>query len=262
MTASSVEAQYFLPNTAEEAVALKSTHPGASFVGGATLVMSPLWGHRPRTLIDLSALELKHFTQGDDQLIIGGGLSIDALMHLDALKDSQFNAIREAAYSVEPDVIRRTATVAGNLSYRSGTLATAFSLYGAEVQIMGSNGVRSVALEKLDAGPDELIMSLHLTQLPSSTVTGFRQIRRTPLGPGVAQVAVSIAPECTRLIVGAVTPTLESFEFVTAPGEEELASVLWHGLVHPISDERASALYRVAMAAELSLRLIEELSNG
>ena len=262
MTASSFEAQYFLPDTAEEAVALKSAHPDASFVGGATLVMSPLWGHRPRTLIDLSALGLSECVEVEGQLVIGGGLTIDRLLNLSELKGRQFSAIREAAASVETDVIRKTATVAGNLSYRSGTLATAFSLYAAEVQILGTEGIRNVKIENLNINSEELILSLKLKPLDESAVTGFKHIRRTPLGPGVTQVALSIEPETTRLIVGSVTPSLNAFEFSSIPTDEELASVLWHGLVNPISDERASALYRVAMAAELGLRLMEELSDG
>jgi len=262
MAIEGAEAQYFLPGTAEEAVALKSAHPDSVFVGGATLVMSPLWGSRPQTLIDLSAAGIDAASDDGDEIVLGGALSIDALARNEALQSSGFDALREAALSVEPEVIRATATLGGNLSYRAGTLATALSLYEPEVEILGNSGLRNVPLHALDAKTDELIVALRLKKIPAPVVTGFKMIRRTPVGPGVALVAVSLEPHRTRLCVGAVTDFIAHFEFPAIPSDEELASVLWHGLVRPISDERASALYRVAMAAELGLRLMEELSDG
>jgi CO/xanthine dehydrogenase FAD-binding subunit len=256
------EAQYFLPSTAEEAVALKRAHPDSIFVGGATLVMSALWGKRPQAMIDLTSAGIDGASQDGDEIFLGGAMSLDSLARQEAIQAPEFDALREAARSIEPDVIRATATLGGNISYRSGTLATALSLYEPEVDILSPEGLRSVPLFDLDAGAHELIVSLRIKKRTDPMISGFKMMRRTPVGPGVALVAVSMEPQRTRLCVGAVTHKIAHFEFPSIPSDEELASVLWHGLVQPISDERASALYRVAMAAELGLRLMEELSDG
>jgi len=262
MAIEGADAQYFLPSTAEEAVALKGAYPQSVFVGGATLVMSPLWGKRPHTLIDLSATGLDQVSIDGEEIIFGGALNIDSFAKHACLEGPEFDAIREAALSIEPEVIRATATLGGNLSYRSGTLATALSLYRPAVDILGTNGLRTVQLHELDLQHDELIVALRIQSPTEPSLSGFKLIRRTPVGPGVALVAVVLEAQRIRLCVGSVTEKVAHFEFPSMPSDEEIASTLWHGLINPISDERASALYRVAMAAELGLRLLEELSDG
>lgn len=108
---------YFLPTSAAEAVTLADRHPGSRyFAGGTDLQILMKQGlEMANTIIDLSRIDdLRriHGQPGDWQ--IGALVSLSELADHPAIRE-QFPILRQAARSIGSPVLRKTATVGGNL---------------------------------------------------------------------------------------------------------------------------------------------------
>ncbi len=184
--------KYFLPTTAVEALKLAQNHPDYRYYAGGTDLQLRIKQRlsRPETIIDLSRIaELRQV-----QFQPNGGLKLGALVTLSeltahpAIRD-QFPLIYEAAKSIGSPVLRKTATLGGNLllanrctfynqsldwrnsmgsclrdtgdicqvtgvdgncySRNASDLAPALIALEAGVSIRGKNGTRQAALESL-----------------------------------------------------------------------------------------------------------------
>jgi len=105
------------PSSAEEAVALKSAHPGARFLGGGTdLIPNLLRGIGvPDLLISLAKIpELRQFEESDDGLLIGAGVHIRDLENSAILRE-RYAAAGMAAACIAGPAHRGIATLGGNL---------------------------------------------------------------------------------------------------------------------------------------------------
>jgi 4-hydroxybenzoyl-CoA reductase subunit beta len=105
------------PSTVEEAVALKSAHPGSRYLGGGTDLIPNLRRGigRPDLLISLAGIpELQKFEEAGGGLLIGAGVHLADLALLPALT-GPCAAIGMAAGSIAGPGHRALATVGGNL---------------------------------------------------------------------------------------------------------------------------------------------------
>lgn len=111
------EKTYFRPRSIEEAVQLAAEHADSRFLAGGTdVLVNKFHGTDTRAcLIDLTGIpELYQVWKKEDMLYVG------ALIALDALKQQaeivrEFPVLLEAAQSVAAPVIRKTATLGGNI---------------------------------------------------------------------------------------------------------------------------------------------------
>jgi CO/xanthine dehydrogenase FAD-binding subunit len=110
--------KYFLPGTIEEAVSLAGEFPGTCrYIAGGT----DLWVNRMQEnekseiLIDLSRIEsLKKISQEKDRLTIGSMVTLEEIMKHSGIA-KKFPALIRAASVVGTPLIRKSATVGGNL---------------------------------------------------------------------------------------------------------------------------------------------------
>lgn len=109
--------KYFKAHSVQDAIALAKAHTNFIFLAGGTdaMVNKQQGTLEANTLIDISDInELNQITSNDEQLIVGSMNTLHQIAshHIVA---TRFPALREAALSVATPVIRRSATIGGNL---------------------------------------------------------------------------------------------------------------------------------------------------
>jgi 4-hydroxybenzoyl-CoA reductase subunit beta len=113
-----METKYIRPATIQEALHCAKEHFGSFrfIAGGTDVIVNKFQGNEESNcLIDLSAItELKHITADDEQIRIGAMTKLSELGE-HALLRKYFPSLIEAANSVASPLLRKTATIAGNL---------------------------------------------------------------------------------------------------------------------------------------------------
>jgi CO/xanthine dehydrogenase FAD-binding subunit len=244
--------------------------------GGTDLLVQLRHGdRRPVHVVDLVDLAVP---RGID--VSGHELRVAATVQLWQLEEHphvqrRFAALVEGARCVGSLQIQSRATLVGNVCNASPAADTAPALlvYDAVASIRSARGSREVTLPELWTGPrstslapDEWVEHLTLTD-PGSHGSTYVKLGRTrgvdlalvgvacvDTGDEVRVAAASLAPTVRRL------PTLERLyrqEGGDGVGDDALADALGHD-VTPISDVRAGAAYRTAMARVCCRRAREE----
>lgn len=112
-----LSAIYLMPATVQEALDLAATHHGnCAFLAGGTDVMTNRFqgNHEASVLIDLTQIgEMKGITEQEGFLRIGALETLHHLTKSPAL--NEFPLLQEAALSVGAPLLRKTATLGGNV---------------------------------------------------------------------------------------------------------------------------------------------------
>jgi 4-hydroxybenzoyl-CoA reductase subunit beta len=112
------EQTYLIPKTLKEALVHAGEHTGNFvYLAGGTDVMANRFHDHENSgcLIDISKIpELKEVKQTETHLRIGALVKLDDLQNIDIIK-TKFPVMLEAAYAVGSPVIRKSATIGGNL---------------------------------------------------------------------------------------------------------------------------------------------------
>ena len=152
--------QYFAPDTLEEAVGILERFDGEAKVlaGGQSLI--PVLKLRaftaPAALVDINRIT------GLDTLTVtrDGGLRIGALVrHKDCerseLLDGQFATLGDAAPQISDPIVRNLGTVCGSLAHADpqGDWGSALLAMGAELEVKGPGGERTMPLDELFVAP-------------------------------------------------------------------------------------------------------------
>lgn len=273
------------PSTVGEAVAARRDHPRAQVIAGGTDIVADLNRGRPPTgLISLMSLaELRGVQFHDGQWRLGAMATI-AQLRGHAELSSPANALGQATRSLGSRQIRNRATLGGNIcgSGSQRTLIPVLLAHDASVDVVGSDGPRSVALADMLAsdgprlGAEEILTAVRFT--PSPGPQRFYRIGpRNAVCYATASVTLVVDEpnRCIRLALGSVAPTA-----VRAPAAEAIANegVDWQRRIvddrlaaafgaaatlaaDPVSDLSASAEYRrhaIAVMARRALRHIFE----
>jgi carbon-monoxide dehydrogenase medium subunit len=194
----------------------------------------------------------------------------------DARVRSLFPALAEAAHEVGSVQIRNRATIAGNICNASPAADTAPALlvYEAIVNLISAAGTRSVPLDHFFTGPGrsvvqrgELVESIDLPfPLGRQGAAFARATRRRGVDLATVNIACLVKESGKVLIAyGAVAPTPilvsdESGKLADpACSKKEKIAVLEQMLSHatPISDVRATDVYRRALLRVMSGRVLE-----
>jgi len=158
------------PRSLEEALRLKSEHPGAVPIQGGTDVMVGLNfdALRPDTILNLNEVaELRGFSRENGTLWLGAGLTYTELLQEPLA--SELPALAEASRTVGSPQIRNRGTIGGNLGTSSpaGDALPPLLVEDAELELASVRGVRRVALVDFLLGPkknalddDELIVAV------------------------------------------------------------------------------------------------------
>lgn len=254
------------PRSLDEALRLRSEHPGAVPIEGGTDVMVELnfdWA-RPEVLLNLNEVaELKGWSLENEELRLGSGLTYDEAMQA-PLRD-ELPALAEASRTVGSPQIRNRGTLGGNLGTASpaGDALPPLLIEDAEVELASIRGVRRMPAREFLVGPkrnaleaDELITAVFVH--PSGAPQTFMKVGpRNAMVIAVCSLAVSADRERgeLRASFGSAGPVTG---FVTAPlAERESFPDQVSDAATPIDDVRGTADYRRHALRVLTARALD-----
>ena len=265
---------FLRPSTVDECFAALAEHPEARIVAGGTdvAVESNLRGRRFDCLISLEALqELRAFRESEEQVEIGAGLT---LSEIDALWKSAPPVWHEWLPLFASPLIRNRATLGGNIATASpiGDGPPLLLALDASVRIAGSTGERVAPLDEFFLGyrqtalrPGELLVSVVLPKPFAGQARFYKAAKRRM--DDISTVAACFAFEIddrgvvqrARLACGGVA----AVPLRAREAEDAITGLRWNEsavhraqdilarTLHPISDHRGSAAYRLALAQNL-----------
>lgn len=265
----------------EEALAAVAT--GARPVAGGTdLVVGARQGKAalPDAIVAIDRLpELGRIAAGaDGGLEIGAGVTHAALLGSATVRD-RYAALGDACAIVGSHATRAHGTIGGNVMNASPAMDTGGPLlcFGALAVLASNEGTRSLPLDELWLGPgrtaaqaNELLVSLSLPPQPERSGSCYVRLEyRRQMEIAVVGVTAAVAVgagriESARVAITALTPTIrrvrsaEDLLVGTEAGEPAIraAAAAVAAEATPISDVRASAEYRQAMAERIARRAI------
>jgi carbon-monoxide dehydrogenase medium subunit len=275
---------YHAPTGLDDALSVlaESTAAGRDtrvLAGGQSLV--PMMNFRlatPDVLVDIGRLTelrfLRHAAGGE--LEIGAATRQSELLR-DPTVAAQWPPLAEAARHIGHPQIRSRGTVGGSLVHHDPTAelpALAVAL-DARLTLVGQGGRRELAAEdffvsyyEVALEPGEILLSVTFPAMTPETGWSFHELapRRGDFalvgavcvldgqggpGPGARLVLFGVDERPVRM--AAIAGALDGDEL---SGDDLAAEVM--DAVHPISDVHASAEFRRAAAAELSVRCLTE----
>lgn len=263
---------YFKPASLGEAVALLEQYGDeARVLAGGTDIIVNLRDKalQCKYLIDIKAIpemqELR-YSEGEG-LVVGGAVTINQLLQAPQVREN-YPILIEAGSSLANTLVRNRATFLGNLCNASpaADMAPAALVLGAAVVAVAKTGSRRIPLAEFFSGVKQNVLQrgeiAAKIAIPAPAGRGIYLKKSRIKGHDLAQVGVAGflgVDGQLRLALGAVAPVpvlvqdlgpvrdgdLRQEERITAIVDQVLARV------KPISDQRASREYRLAMVAYL-----------
>ena len=273
--------EYVVPQSVGEAVEALSESPEARVIAGGTdLMVGMREGHvHPTRLVDITRIqELIGISTQNGSLRIGAATKIDEILHHPTVR-SEYPALVDAGQLLGGWQIQNMATLAGNLCNASpaAEMSGPLLVLDAEVEVMGPSGERRIPLDEFWTGPGKTVLEpaeiLTTIVIPGEVSGRLCAYQRVDIRHSVDIALVSSAVgvelsegkvQLARIALGAVAPTVirvteaEAYLQGRTLSEEVLDKVedLAEAAAVPISDVRASAEYRSAMAGVLARRVL------
>ena len=265
---------FFKPASLAEAIEFKAAHPKCVIVQGATDfgVWCNKRGFVPEAVLSLEAVpRLDEVRIEGGELHVGGRTTLASLENFVAGRIPQLSEILDRFGSPQ---IRNAGTLAGNIANASPIADSLPFLYvtGATLELSGTSGVRTVAIERfyrgyktLDLQPDEIITRIRIP-LPAvaDSLRLYKVSKRSHLDISSFTAAVLMRRradqiESIRIAYGGVGPVVlrlpKTEEFLTgrpfALETFEEAAPIARGEITPISDVRGSADFRYLLAGNV-----------
>jgi xanthine dehydrogenase FAD-binding subunit len=279
----------YRPRSLKEALAVRRSRHALPFAGGTDLMAAHRRGPGlipglPVPLLFLGHLrELAEIRHEAGRLRIGAACTLEALLRHEEVPAPLKAAIAEMA----SPALRNVATLGGNICNASPAGDTLPYLYaaGAELELADDTRSRCLPVAEFILGPgrtalteNELLLDIVLPDLCFDTWF-YRKVgtrRANALSKlsflGLARRAEEGRIEEVRCAFGAVAATVvrsagleESLRGKTPgqlsaliPGLRKDASAL----IHPIDDQRSTALYRAGVAEDLLVQFISSLTTA
>ena len=197
----------------------------------------------------------------------------------DDLVIDRFTALADASAIVGSHATRAQGTVGGNLMNASPAmeLGGPLMVFGATVTLRSESGERRVSVAELATGPgttaaapDELLTEVEVPFPPEGTGSCYgrleyrRQMEIAVVGIAAAVTVADGTVAQARVAITALAPTIrlvpEAGEALVGsdagPGAAQEAAETAARAAEPISDVRASAAYRRAMAEVVARRVV------
>jgi aerobic carbon-monoxide dehydrogenase medium subunit len=267
--------------TTRDAVTLLARAKGNAYVlaGGSDLLVRLKGGFiEPDLVVDIKRIPaMREIRQTATGFRIGAGVSCAEMGRHAALKKA-WPGVVEAANLIGSDQIQSRCTVAGNLCNASPAADSVPAMVAARAKavIVGPKGRRTVAVEKVLAGPGrttlakgEVIEAITLSARKGRTGDAYlRFTPRTEMDIAVCSAGVCLTLgkggviEDARVALGAVAPTVV---LVPAAAKAIIGSKLDDGALaalaraceaacSPIDDKRGTAEFRTEVAGVLARR--------
>ncbi|HJR97408.1 MAG TPA: FAD binding domain-containing protein [Actinomycetota bacterium] len=249
--------------------------------GGTDLVVGARQGKAPLPDAIVAIDRIEELQEVDDT---GGGLRVGALVTHDALVAndavrSRYTALADASAIVGSHATRANGTIGGNVMNASPAMDTGGPLlcFDAIVTLRTSSGERSVPIGELwsgpgatSAGPGELLVAIELPAPAPGTGSAYvrleyrRQMEIAVVGATAVVTVDGDSVSEARIAITALAPTIRRVEAAEQAlagsdgGEGAIADAARATAAGsaPISDVRASADYRIAMAEVVGRRAI------
>jgi CO/xanthine dehydrogenase FAD-binding subunit len=271
-----------IASTIEEAVQKLGT--GARpIAGGTDLVVGARQGKAPlpQSLIAIHRLqELRGVREGEEGSLRIGALVTHAELAAHPLVRSRLTALADACAIVGSHATRAFGTIGGNLMNSSPAMETGGPLLclDSTVTLRSVAGARVLAIDELLAGPgrttaapSELLEEVRVPSMRESTGSAYVRLEyRRQMEIAVVGATAVVRVEAgqvthARVAITALAPTIrrvheaEAALLGTDGGSEPIgrAAQAVAAASKPISDVRATADYRSAMAAVIGRRAIE-----
>ncbi|MEQ9335355.1 xanthine dehydrogenase small subunit [Thalassobaculum sp.] len=277
--------RFLAPDSLDGLTAALSAHPDAWLLGGGTDLGIAVTKRRarPKTVISTARVpELRRIEAAGDALVLGGAVTYSAaLPHLDALFPSLAALVRR----IGSRQIRNLGTVAGNLANASpiGDTPPCLMALEATVELVSTEGRRTVAADGFVTGyrrtvlrPGEAIAAIRIPRLADGQrFVAYKLSKRfdQDISAVVAAFRLRVGDGVLtglRAFYGGMAATTARARHVEAAlvGRPWTAASL-AGIeaavardFQPIADQRATAEYRLAAAANLLRRLQMETSDA
>jgi CO/xanthine dehydrogenase FAD-binding subunit len=266
--------------TLEEA--LSAMEQGARPVAGGTdLVVGSRQGKAPlpESIVAIHRLDELRGTSRSNGVLGLGALVTHAEIAADPLVRERLTALADASAIVGSRATRLHGTVGGNVMNASPAMEIGGPLmvFGATVTLRSANGDRSVPVTELLTGPgttlassEELLTEVAIPLPADGTGSCYarleyrRQMEIAVVGATAAVTLRDGAVENARVAITALAPTIRLVPEAEAallgtdggPGAIDAAARAAASAAQPISDVRASAEYRTAMAEVVARRVI------
>jgi CO/xanthine dehydrogenase FAD-binding subunit len=266
--------------TVEEA--LSALAGGARPVAGGTdLVVGARQGKTPlpESIVAIHRLDELHDSSSSDGRLRLGALVTHAEIATDAVVLERLTALADASSIVGSHATRAQGTLGGNLMNASPAMEVGGPLmvFGATVTLRSEAGERQVQVADLVTGPGttvaeagELLTEVEIPLPPDGTGSCYARLefrRQMEIAVVGATAAVTVADEkveSARVAITALAPTIRLVPaaedaLVDSDGGADAvaeAAKAAAAAAEPISDVRASADYRRAMAEVLARRVL------
>ncbi len=279
--------EYYRPETLDEALELLATKEDYKIIAGGTDLMIQLKEKmiHPANIIDVTRIpELNVFEIKDGEGAVIGGCTTDAFCEFSKELRAKYPAFSIAAGEIGGPQVRELGTIAGNLANSGPSAETPSSLicYDAQMTLAKKGGERVVDVKDFITGnrrnileDGELIKNIILPEPAANTYVkyGYVAMRRmmeidivnmsirvdldgdTITDARCVMGSVAIKPLITEKVPEVLKGTKIGDEDVIAKAAEAAQSE-----VHPISDVRASAAYRVDVVGALVRKLLREIA--
>jgi CO/xanthine dehydrogenase FAD-binding subunit len=249
---------------------------GTDLVVGARQGKAPL----PERIVAIHRLSELRGTREADEVLTLGALVTHAELAAAPIVRSRLTALADASAIVGSHATRAVGTIGGNLMNASPAMETGGPLlcFGATVTLRSSQGARMLTIDELLAGPGrttaspgELLERVEIPLAPAGSGSCYarleyrRQMEIAVVGATAVLTLEDGVVTQARVAITALAPTIrrvpEAEEALTGtdagpPAAEHAARAIARASL-PISDVRASAEYRSAMAAVIGRRAIE-----
>jgi CO/xanthine dehydrogenase FAD-binding subunit len=275
MTASFTSAATLDEAMAAIAAGAKPVAGGTDLVVGARQGKAPL----PDAIVAIDRIEtLRRLDDTGEGLRLGALVTHEAIVASDAVR-ARFIALADASAIVGSHATRANGTIGGNVMNASPAMDTGGPLLclGAVVILRSAAGERSLSLDELwagpgatTAGPDELLVSIDVPAPADGSGSAYvrleyrRQMEIAVVGATAVITLTGGAVSDARVAITALAPTIrrvgEAEQALVGGdgGDADIAAAARAAAAGaaPISDVRASAEYRSAMAEVVARRAI------
>ena len=239
------------------------TRPVAGGTDAMVRFKDGIW--RPKAWVSLHRLrgELAYIREDGDWLEVGALTTFSEMLASRVIR-ARAPLLAKAVRTIGGPAIRNMGTLGGNIGTASPAGDSLPALYALDADVI-VNGVTTITIDALMIGPGRLKLDLgdvitgvrFRAQAPDELCTFEKLGLRAAHAISLASVAVRLAPGMARVALGAVAPTVlrvPEAEAALVAGHAAAAVVAAQDAARPISDVRASAEYRRAMAGNLLLR--------
>jgi len=279
--------EYFRPTTVDEALELLATKENAKIIAGGTDLMIQLKEKmiHPSNIIDLTHIpELQEFKCEEGKGAVLGACVTDAFCEFSEELRAKFPAFSYAAGEIGGPQVREMGTIAGNLANSGPSAETPASLicYDAQLVLAKKGSERTVDVKDFITGnrrnileEGEMIKQIIIPEPDPNTKVKYSYVAvRRMMEIDIANMCIRVdldgdTIKDAKCVMGSVAIKPLISEKVpeilrgTKLGDEEVilkAAEAAQSEVHPITDVRATAQYRVDVIGALVRRILRELA--